>query len=171
MYGACLPLCPILTHGYLFCHPLTALDTTRPHLLPPPLKGLSFYFLTPLYLFSSSLNVFFSPLHTAPLVLLTPFFILSPLTSHPSLPSSLPPSLPPSLPFLSLSLSLPLSGPSVFQGHVRRVEEHVRVIVVVIAKVDQVSLCVAHRPGVVLSNPCPVAQPRLQSQLHASRAQ
>lgn len=65
---------------------------------------------------------------------------------------SLPPSLPPAL-----------SGPSVFQGHVRRVEEHIGVIV--IAQVGQVSLHVAHRPGVVLSNPCSVTEPWLQSQL------
>lgn len=71
----------------------------------------------------------------------------------------------------SLSPSCSLSGPSVFQGHVRRVEEHVGVIVVVIAEVCQVSLCVAHRPGVVLSDSSSVTQPRLQSQLHASWAQ
>ncbi len=76
-------------------------------------------------------------------------------------------------PSLSLSppLSSSLSGPSVFQGHVRRVEEHVGVIVVVIAEVDQVSLRVAHRPGVVLSDPSPVTQPRLQSQLENRHTQ
>ncbi len=63
------------------------------------------------------------------------------------------------------SLSSSLSGPSVFQGHVRGVEEHVGVIVVVIAEVSQVSLCVAHCPGVVLSDSSPVTQPWLQSQL------
>lgn len=77
-----------------------------------------------------------------------------------SFSSFVAPSLPPSL----LLSSAPL-GPSVFQGHVRGVEEHVGVIVVVIAEVDQVSLGVAHRPGVVLSDPRPVTQPRLQSQL------
>lgn len=88
MYGAYLPLGPILTHGYLFCHPLTALDTAPPHLLPPPLKGLSLYFLT-LLLFH--LNVFFSLLFTFPPILLTPYFIFSPLTHlcHPPPPSFL----------------------------------------------------------------------------------
>lgn len=79
MYGAYLPLGPILTHGYLFCHPLTALDTAPPHLLPPPLKELSLYLLT-LLLLLFHLNVFFSLLFTFPPILLTPYFIFSPLT-------------------------------------------------------------------------------------------
>lgn len=70
--------------------------------------------------------------------------------------------LPPSS---SASAALP-SRSSVFQGHVRRVEEHVGVVViVVIAEVGQVRLCVAHRPGVVLSDPSAVTEPWLQSQL------
>lgn len=66
----------------------------------------------------------------------------------------------------SLTLSASPSGPSVFQGHVRGVEEHVGVIVVVvIAEVGQVSLRVAYSPRMVLADPSPVTQPWLQSQL------
>lgn len=67
-----MPQCPILTHGYLFCHPLTALDTAPSHTLPPPLKGL------PLYLLILSLNVWLS------LPLLNVYFLSS---SHKIRPS------------------------------------------------------------------------------------
>lgn len=66
---------------------------------------------------------------------------------------------------LTMALSVPPSGPPVLQGHVGRIEEHVGVIVVVIAEVAQAGLHVAHFLRVVLSDPGPVAQPRLQSQL------
>lgn len=65
-------------------------------------------------------------------------------------------------------LSVPPSGPPVLQGHVGRIEEHVGVVlvvVVVVAEVAQASLRVAHLLWVVLSDPGPVAQPRLQRQL------
>lgn len=62
----------------------------------------------------------------------------------------------------SFSLQRCLSGSSVFKGHVRGEEEHVGVILV-IAEVYQVSLCIAHRPGVVLADSSPVTESRLQS--------
>ena len=61
-------------------------------------------------------------------------------------------------------LSVPPSGPPVLQGHVGRIEEHVGVIVV-ITEVAQVGLHVAHLLRVVLPDPGPVTQPRLQRQL------
>lgn len=64
-----------------------------------------------------------------------------------------------------MSPSVPPSGAPVLQGHVGRIEEHVGVIVVLIAEVAQAGLRVAHFLGAVLSDPGPVAQPRLQSQL------
>lgn len=71
----------------------------------------------------------------------------------------------PLLRLLTMWLSVPPSGPPVLQGHVGRIEEHVGVVVVVIAEVAQAGLHVAHLLGVVLSDPGPVAQPRLQRQL------
>lgn len=97
------------------------------------------------------------------------FFFLSVSNLPLFLPGSDPP--PCSLPgprlscSFSLSLSLSLSGPPAFQGHVRGVEEHVGVILVVIAEVHQVGLWVAYCPGVILSDASPVAQPWLQGQL------
>lgn len=63
--------------------------------------------------------------------------------------------------------SVPPSGPPVLQGHVGRIEEHVAVavLVLVLAEVAQAGLRVAHSLRVVLSDPGPVAQPRLQRQL------
>lgn len=66
---------------------------------------------------------------------------------------------------LTLSLCVPPSGPPVLQGHVGRIEEHIGVVLVLVAEVAQARLRVAHFLGVVLSDPGPVAQPRLQRQL------
>lgn len=72
---------------------------------------------------------------------------------------------------LTLSVSAPPSGPPVLQGHIGRIEEHVGVVVVVVvAEVAQAGLCVAHFLGMVLPDPGPVAQPRLQRQLGRSKA-
>lgn len=71
-------------------------------------------------------------------------------------------------PLLRLPHNVPLSPPSgapVLQGHVGRIEEHVGVVVVVIAEVAQAGLRVAHFLGAVLSDPGAVAKPGLQRQL------
>lgn len=80
------------------------------------------------------------------------------------LPGSDPP-LFSSAPAPSQCPSVPPSGAPVLQGHVGRIEEHVGVVVVVIAKVAQAGLRVAHFLGAVLSDPGAVAKPGLQRQL------